>query len=100
MFNNKDALEIEQLEEYITPAFLQDNYPYKAISKEIKNAENLIDGVVYEIKCKVCEMSIRSQGQNIKKIYGRLKSNGCIGCGKKELIIRKVNMNVSLKTKI
>ena len=76
-----------------TPAFLREDYPYKAIGEPITNLDELEDGVVYEIKCHQCEMSIRSQGQNIRSTYERLRESGCIGCGNKELVIRKVDMS-------
>ena len=48
----------------------------------------------HEIKCPKCEMSIRSQGCNIKSTYERLMNeNGCIGCGNHNLIIREVDMS-------
>ena len=76
-----------------TPAFLRSDYPYQAVGDVIENIDTLEDGVVYEIKCHACEMSIRSQGKNIKSINKRLKESGCIGCGNKELIIRRVDMS-------
>lgn len=54
-----------------TPAFLREDYPYKAVGEEL-TVDQVEDGVVYEIKCHACEMSIRSQGQNIKSTYERL----------------------------
>lgn len=50
-----------------------------------------------EIKCHQCEMSLRSQGQNIKKTYERLKENGCLGCGNKDLVLKKVDMSSAHK---
>ena len=66
-------------------------------------------GVLYEIHCPKCEMSIRSQGVNIKSTYLRLLNGvevknedgttrteggkGCIGCGNRDLVIRKVDMS-------
>ena len=39
-------------------------------------------------------MAIRSQGCNIKPTYERLMAeNGCIGCGNKELVIKRVDMS-------
>lgn len=75
-----------------TPAFLRPDYPYQAIGEALK-PEDCVDGVVYEIKCHQCERSIRSQGQNIKSTYERLKDSGCIGCGNKELVIKRVDMS-------
>ena len=76
-----------------TPAFLRPDYPYQSVGEAITDLNTLEPGVVYEIKCHQCEMSIRSQGQNIKSTYERLQSTGCIGCGNKELIIRRVDMS-------
>ena len=74
------------------PAFLKDDYPYKTAGEEIKDLNTVSDGAVYEIKCRNCEMSVRSQGQNIRSAYKRLKENGCIGCKNKELVIKQVDM--------
>lgn len=82
----------EEKKEKPTPAYLRDDYPYKAVGGEL-SVEDVEDGVVYEIWCEKCQMSIRSQGQNIRRQYGRLKESGCIGCGNKELIIRKIDMS-------
>ena len=92
MFKKKEEPKVETPKEKPTPAFLRDDYPYKAVGDELK-PEDCEDGVVYEIKCHACEMSIRSQGQNIRNTWERLRSSGCIGCGNKELVIRKVDMS-------
>lgn len=100
----------EPKKEKPTPAYLRDDYPYKAIGEPITDLDSLtLNGVLYEIKCPKCEMSIRSQGVNIKPTYERLMNgvevtnedgttrkeggNGCIGCGNRELIIREVDMS-------
>ena len=82
-------------EEKPTPAYLRPDYPYPAVGDPITNMDELEDtGVVYEIKCHECEMSIRSQGKNIKDTYKRLmEGNGCIGCGNKDLVVRRVDMS-------
>lgn len=76
-----------------TPAYLSGDYPYKAIGEPITDLDSLVQtGVLYEIKCPKCEMSIRSQGCNIKSTYEKLMSeNGCIGCGNKELVVKRVD---------
>lgn len=93
-----------------TPAYLRDDYPYKAVGDPIEDPDTLEPiGVLYEIKCPKCEMSIRSQGCNIKSAYERLMNGieiknddgttrteggkGCIGCGNKDLVIRMVDMS-------
>lgn len=76
-----------------TPAFLRGDYPYKAVGDAITDISQVRDGEIYEIKCPKCEMSIRSQGQNIRETYGRIKDKGCIGCGNKSLVIKRVNMS-------
>ena len=76
-----------------TPTFLREDYPFKAIGDAFTELDSLEPSTVYEIKCPDCEMSIRSQGVNIKKTFERLQATGCIGCGKKELIVRKVDMS-------
>ena len=99
MFGKKkaEAPAVEQTEqkEKPTPAFLREDYPYKAVGEPITDINSLEDtGVVYEIKCPKCEMSIRSQGKNIKSTYERLMGgNGCIGCGNKELVVKLVDMS-------
>ena len=106
MFNKKKIEEVVQ--EKPTPAYLRDDYPYKAIGEAITDLDILKDyGVLYEIKCPKCEMSIRSQGINIKSTYKRMMDGvevdnedgtkrieggkGCIGCGNRELIIKEVD---------
>lgn len=85
---------IDPPQEKPTPAFLREDYPYKAVGEPIVNLSELQNGVVYEIKCHQCEMSIRSQGQNIRSTYERLMSaSGCLGCGNKELVIMRVDMS-------
>ncbi len=91
-----------------TPAYLREDYPYQAIGQPITDLDSLIPtGVLYEIKCPKCEMSLRSQGLNIKPSYLRMMQGeqvtdengivrteggkGCIGCGNRELIIRQVD---------
>ena len=99
MFGKQKKVEepkVEQKVEKPTPAYLRDDYPYKAVGEALK-PEECVDGVVYEIWCDKCQMSIRSQGQNIRAQYERLKDSGCIGCGNKELIIRKVDMSAAEK---
>ena len=82
---------IEHPKEKPTPAYLREDYPYKAVGGALE-PEDCQNGVVYEIWCDKCQMSIRSQGQNIRAQYERLKDSGCIGCGSKNLIIRLVGM--------
>lgn len=98
MFGKKKVEEpkVEQPKEKPTPAYLRDDYPYKAVGDALK-PEECEDGVVYEIWCSQCQMSIRSQGQNIRSQYERLKDSGCIGCGNKELVIRRVDMSAAKK---
>ena len=99
---------VEQSKEKPTPAYLREDYPYKAIGEPITDLDSLVPtGVLYEIKCPKCEMSIRSQGVNIKSTYERMMNGvevknedgtvrveggkGCIGCGNKELVVKKVD---------
>ena len=85
---------MEEKKEKPTPAYLRDDYPYKAIGEPITDLDSLVQtGVLYEIKCPKCEMSIRSQGCNIKSTYERMIENGCIGCGNKELVVKMVDMS-------
>ena len=90
---------VEEKKEKPTPAYLREDYPYKAIGEPITDLDGLEQhGVLYEIKCPKCEMSIRSQGCNIKSTYEKLmKENGCIGCGNKELVVEMVDTGKMLK---
>lgn len=75
------------------PAFLQSDYPYQTVGEQILNVDEMPIEAVYEIKCPECEMSIRSQGQSIKIIFNNLiNGTGCIGCGNKGLVVRRVGM--------
>lgn len=101
---------VEEKKEKPTPAYLRDDYPYKAVGEPITDLSTLVPtGVLYEIKCPKCEMSIRSQGVNIKPTYERMMNGvevknedgttrieggkGCIGCGNRELVIKMVDMS-------
>ena len=97
MFGKKKTESIEKPVEKPTPAYLREDYPYKAVGEAITDLDSLEDGVLYEIKCHQCEMSLRSQGQNIRKTYERLKENGCLGCGNKDLVLKKVDMSSAPK---
>lgn len=81
-------------EEKPTPAYLRDDYPYKAVGDPITDLDTLEEsGVIYEIWCDACKTCIRSQGKNIKDTYKRLMAgNGCLGCGSKDLVVRRVDM--------
>ena len=97
MFGKKKTELVEKPAEKPTPAYLREDYPYQAIGDAITDLDSLENGVLYEIKCNQCAMSLRSQGQNIKKTYERLKENGCLGCGNKDLILKKVDMTAATK---
>ena len=101
---------VEEKKEKPIPAYLREDYPYKAVGEPITDLDLLKPtGVLYEIKCSKCEMSIRSQGINIKSTYVRMMDGvevknddgsvrveggkGCIGCGNRELVIREVDMS-------
>ena len=88
---------VEKPKEKPTPAFLRDDYPYKAIGERITDMSQVKDGEIYEIKCHQCEMSIRSQGQNIRETYERIKDKGCLGCGNRDLEVKKVDMSKAPK---
>ena len=91
---NKSEIKIEQPKEKPTPAYLREDYPYKAVGEPITDLDTLEPtGVLYEIKCDQCEMAIRSQGVNIKSTYERLQESGCIGCGNKALVVKRVDMS-------
>ena len=95
----EEPMAAPQPEEKPTPAYLRDDYPYKAIGDPITDLDTIADSSeVYEIKCHECEMSIRSQGPNIKSTYERLMAgNGCLGCGNKDLVVRLVDMSAARK---
>ena len=90
-----EEVKTEAPKEKPTPAFLREDYPYKAVGEPITELDSLDPTTVYEIKCNQCEMSIRSQGVNIKPTYQRLAESGCIGCGNKELVVKKVDMGAA-----
>ena len=96
MFGKKKKESLVQpaeTQEKPAPAYLREDYPYQAVGEAIADLDALeLHGVIYEIKCKKCEMSIRSQGCNIKSTFERLMAgSGCIGCGNKELAVRRVD---------
>ena len=93
----KNVPPVEEPKEKPTPAYLRDDYPYKAIGEPITDMSQVKDGIVYEIKCYQCEMSIRSQGQNIRSTYERMKDKGCLGCGNKDLVVKMVDMSKAPK---
>ena len=83
----------EEKTEKPTPAYLRDDYPYPAVGEPITDLDSLeMHGVLYEIKCPKCAMSIRRQGCNIRSTLERLTGgNGCIGCGNKELVVKRAD---------
>lgn len=100
----------EEKKEKPTPAYLKDDYPFQAIGEPIVDLEKLKpNGVIYEIKCLDCEMSIRSQGDNVKSTYERMLNGttvtagdgtshteggkGCLVCGSRNFVIREVDMS-------
>jgi len=113
MFGMKKGAQVpvvDEKKEKPTPVYLREDYPYKAIGEPITDLGTLKPtGVLYEIKCHKCEMSIRSQGVNIKSTYERMMNGvevknddgsvrieggkGCIGCGNRELVIKEVDMS-------
>ena len=98
MFGKKKKSEVnDKPQEKPTSAFLREDYPYKATGDVITDLDALENGVLYEIKCNQCEMSLRSQGQNIKSTYEKLTANGCLGCGNKDLVLKKVDMSAGPK---
>lgn len=94
---NNTAPPVQETTDKPTPAFLRDDYPYKAVGEAITDMSQVKDGEIYEIKCHQCEMSIRSQGQNIRDTFERMKNSGCIGCGNKNLVVKKVDMSKTPK---
>lgn len=78
-----------------TPAFLLSDYPYQASGEVITDLKTLqSEGVLHEIRCPECDMSIRAQGGKVKHTYERLMNgDGCIGCGNKNFEVRSIDMN-------
>ena len=100
MFGKKKSQSVDnKTKEKPTPAFLREDYPYKAVGEAIVDLDALEDGALYEIKCHECKMSLRAQGRNIKKTYERLTENGCLGCGNKNLVLKKVDMSSASQEK-
>lgn len=97
MFNKNKNSQAEKPAEKPTPAYLREDYPYKAVGDAITDLDSLESGALYEIKCNRCELSIRSQGRNIKSTLERMKDSGCIGCGNKDLAVKKVDMSAAPK---
>ncbi len=94
----KDAV-TEQTKEKPTPAYLQPDYTFQAEVSPVGDIDSLEPGTVYEIYCDQCQMCIRSQGQNIQSKFEKLKESGCVGCGNKELKVRRVNMSANTEGK-
>lgn len=99
MFKKRKPVPEPTPEEKPTPAYLRDDYPYKAIGDPIEDLTTLDDSSdVYEIWCDNCQTAICSQGVNIRSTYERLMAgNGCLGCGNKELVVRLVDMSKAPK---
>lgn len=107
---------VENNREKTTPTFCRENYPYKAVGDVITDFDSLEPhGVLYEIKCPKCEMSIRTQGCNVKRVYEKLMNGvqvknedgsvrteggkGCIGCGSRELVVKEIDMTQMAEAK-
>jgi len=84
---------VDKKKEKTIPLFLKEDYPYKAAGNEITDIKRLEPDVVYEIRCPVCKINIRSQGEKTRTTYERLKNVGCISCGNTKLVIRMVEMD-------
>ena len=93
----KNVPPVEEPKEKPTPAYLRDDYPYKAIGEPITDMSQVKDGIVYEIKCHQCEMSIRSQRHNIRSTQERMKDKCCLSCGNKNLVVKMVDMSKAPK---
>lgn len=97
MFGKKKAAQIpvvEEKKEKPVPAYLRPDYPYQAVGEPITDLSTLEPtGVLYEIMCPNCQMSMRSQGLNTKSTYDRLMESGCLGCKAKEFIVKRVDMS-------
>ena len=107
---------VENNRKKTTPTFCRENYPYKAVGDVITDFESLEPhGVLYEIECPKCEMNIRTQGCNVKRVYEKLLNGvqvknedgsvrteggkGCIGCGSRELVVKKIDMTQMAEAK-
>ena len=97
MFGKKKKIEpaSQEKKEKPIPSYLCEDYPYKAIGQRITDLDSLKqNGVVYEIMCPECKLSIRSQGCNVKTAYEKMMNEkGCVGCGGRELIVKEVCMS-------
>ena len=94
MFGRKKSAPAPEEKPKPTPTYLRDDYPYKAVGDPIEDLSTLEEsGVVYEIWCGACETSIRAQGKKLRETYEMLMAgNGCLGCGSKDLVVRRVDM--------
>lgn len=78
-----------------TPAYLREDYPYKAKGAKITDLSALTPaGVLYEIKCATpdCELCARTQGVNIPDLLKKLTADGCPACKGKDFELREVDI--------
>lgn len=110
---NQEAPIVEEKKEKPIPAYLREDYPYKAVGEPITDLDSLESNKLYEIKCGVCDLAVRSQGVNIKSTYQRMiygveiknddgttrieGGKGCIGCGNRKLVVRMVDTSKMAK---
>ena len=75
--------------------FFDKEYKYPTKGEEIVDLSTItLQGVLYEIRCKneVCELSARTQGVNVERIYNQFIKEGCPSCGDKYFTIREVDL--------
>lgn len=92
---NESLLNTVEKKEQPVPAFLTKDYPYQAVGMEFTDIEMLIPEVVYEIKCSACETAIRAQGKKLSTKYNLMKDSGCMCCGNKALVVKRVDMSLA-----
>lgn len=76
-------------------SFYDSGYKYPAKGEGIVNLTTLVShGVLYEIRCanKKCELCARTQGVNIQRLYLQFTGEGCPSCGKKDFVIKEVDI--------
>lgn len=96
MFRKKKE-EVRETSTNSIPAYLDNEYPYKAVGKAITNYDTIKENDIYEISCSICNLCIRTQGAKMRNLYARVSNSGCISCGNKDLLIKIVDMNSASK---
>lgn len=77
--------------------FFDKEYKYPVKGESIVDLNTIIpQGVLYELRCtnKECELSVRTQGVNVQRIYRQFIEQGCPSCTSKGCIIKEVDIQL------